>query len=445
MNNLKVDFKRSNGKIKAMHAVGQPPWLGLDGGFLHYLTEAHIPYSRLHDMGGAYGGYIYVDVPNIFRNFDADENDPCAYDFTYTDILIQKLCESGCMPYYRLGVTIENNAAVKSYRIDPPSDYGKWSRICEHIIRHYREGWADGFEYDIVYWEIWNECDNEPDPDKNPMWKGTHKQYYELYDVASKHLRACFGDSIKIGGYASSGLYSVVEDPHAYGLDFEPQDSGIPAYRNDNFMSFFKGFVDHIKANDSPIDFFSWHSYAGVKATVVMEKFVEKHLCENGFGNLEIHVNEWNNAATLAQRGTSYASATCAEMMIRMQKTECSMMHYYDARIGPSIFGGLFDPMTREPLCAYYSLKAFGELYSLGNMAECEYTGDGDIQALAAVNESGEKYAVLIANADNDVTVNCDLPGMRAYLIDREHMMTETDFDGRTIEIKQNQVVLLIK
>ncbi len=440
MNSLKVDFKRSNGKIKTMHAVGQPPWIGLDGQYLHYLTEAHIPYARLHDMGGPYGGFIYVDVPNIFRDFNADEADPESYDFTYTDILITKLVESGCMPYYRLGVTIENNAHIRSYRIDPPSDYNKWARICEHIVRHYREGWANGFEYDIVYWEIWNECDNDPDILKNPMWKGTKEQYYELYDAASKHLRASFGEKIKIGGYASSGFYSVIADPQKFGLDFAPGHTGIPEYRNNYFMEFFTGFVDYIRANNSPIDFFSWHSYADVDGTIMMEHFVEKHLRENGFGHLEIHINEWNNASHLP-RGTSYASSTCAEMMIRMQRTECYMMHYYDARIGPSNYGGLFNPMTREPLCTYYSLKAFGELYALGNMVECEC--DANVQVLAAADGDGERGAVLIANVAEDVTLSCDLLGKKAYLVDGEHMLSEVEFDGKSIEVKKNQVVLI--
>ena len=84
---LNVNFDKIKGRIKPVHAVGQPPWHGLGGQYLHYLTEAHIPYARLHDMGGAYGGFVYVDIPNIFRDFSADETDPKSYDFTFTDIL----------------------------------------------------------------------------------------------------------------------------------------------------------------------------------------------------------------------------------------------------------------------------------------------------------------------------------------------------------------------
>ena len=63
----------------------------------------------------------------------------------------------------------------------PPEDAAKWARICANIVRHYNEGWADGFHYGITYWEIWNEPDNEESIELNNMWKGTKEQYYDLY------------------------------------------------------------------------------------------------------------------------------------------------------------------------------------------------------------------------------------------------------------------------
>ena len=70
--NIKVDFSNVTGKIRAMHGVGQPPLTGLSSSLFHYLTRAGIPYSRLHDVGGWMGQNLYVDIPNLFRDFDAD-------------------------------------------------------------------------------------------------------------------------------------------------------------------------------------------------------------------------------------------------------------------------------------------------------------------------------------------------------------------------------------
>ena len=91
MNQITVDFSKITGRIKPMHGVGQPPLLGTSTSMFHYLKEAGIPFSRLHDVGGWFGGNLWVDIPNIFRDFNADPLDPASYDFTFTDILMAAL------------------------------------------------------------------------------------------------------------------------------------------------------------------------------------------------------------------------------------------------------------------------------------------------------------------------------------------------------------------
>ena len=127
-----ANFNNTTGKIKPMHGICQPPILGRPrsekASLMHYLGEAGIPYSRLHDVGGAYGGNVYVDIPNIFRDFDADETKPESYDFAFTDELLEVLIEQKTQPFFRLGVTIENFYAVNAYNIYPPKDFSK-SRV----------------------------------------------------------------------------------------------------------------------------------------------------------------------------------------------------------------------------------------------------------------------------------------------------------------------------
>ncbi len=38
---------------------------------------------------------------------------------------------------------------MKKHGTIPPADFNKWAIICEHIIRHYNEGWADEYLYSI--------------------------------------------------------------------------------------------------------------------------------------------------------------------------------------------------------------------------------------------------------------------------------------------------------
>ena len=448
MVNIQVDFNKIVGKIKPMHAVGQPPFTSgfctLDFTPMHILTDAHVPYSRLHDVGGAFGSNRYVDIPNIFRDFDADENDPASYDFAFTDELIKALMEYGVEPYFRLGVTIENQCQVKAYRIHPPKDYGKWARVCEHIVRHYNEGWANGFYFNIKYWEIWNEPENRDDPKLNQMWTGTAAQYYELYEVTARHLKKCFGDKIKVGGYAACGFYGVFADPQKYGLPFQKRDdvrynSPKEVYR----VNFFLNFIKYIKEHHAPIDFFSWHTYGGVDTVVPEADFVDKVLCENGYGNIETHLNEWNlSHSRKTNTGTSYASAHVMAVMLAMQHKNTDMLMYYDARyVSISAYGGFYDLNTFEPSNIYYAFKAFGELYALGNEAECSCHEDG-IFALAATD--GEKRSMILSNINADTEVGVELPdGFAVYVIDKNNLFIKTDLDPKKFTLKENTVAII--
>ena len=409
MVNIKVNTTKVLRKMKPMHGVGQPPLLGIDTKYFSYLSEAHIPFSRLHDVGGWFGGNMWVDIPNIFRDFDADENDPASYDFVWTDILIKGLMEQNCKPVYRLGVTIENYQHIKPYRIFPPKDMKKWAVICEHIIRHYNEGWADGFYYNIEYWEIWNEPDNGRPEKKteNMMWRGTTEEFYELYRVTSKHLRSCFGNKIKIGGYGHSGFYRVDEEDIAETLALgmalkEPATDWEK--RTQYFIDFFDGFIDMVIKEKLPFDFFSHHSYASVASTEKRQAYVEKRLAEAGLSDVEIHLNEWNTNPRRDERGTLLACANAVAMMITMQNRQMDMMCYYDARIGVSVYGGLFNPITYEPFYTYYGFKAFGELYMLKKQVECICDKNG-IYVLAAYNDGFGK--VLVVNCTDAAEEIC--------------------------------------
>ena len=443
---LNFNFEKIIGKIKPMHAVGQPPVElgnnGVEDDMFHYLTEANIPYSRLHDTGGCYASNVFVDIPNLFRDFDADENDPDSYDFAFTDVLLSKMIAAKVEPYFRLGVTIENAHMVKAYRVFPPKDPAKWARICEHVIRHYNEGWANGFHFGIKYWEIWNEPDNEESIELNNMFKGTAEEYYELYAVASKHLRKCFGDSIKIGGYASTGLYvGYMQEEEKYR---QPHEITHWEARAIYHTKYFLGFLERVKRDNLPFDFFSHHSYMDVKRTGDIQKYTEKLLFDAGYPDIEIHLNEWNTDRTRETRGTTKASADVAAMMMAMHETKMSMMCYYDARVGISVYGGLFNPMTYEPYCTYYSFKAFGKLYAMEN--QVEITGDlGDgLYAMAATN--GCERGILITNIGEEKEIKTNLGrGYTAYRIDEKHFMTKARVSVKNFKLKQYDTLYIEK
>ena len=115
------------GQIKKLNGVNCAPYAKTFGKNQEKVNQIFgycgIPRSRTHDVNGAYGGTYYIDVPNIFRDFDADENDEKNYDFYYTDEYITAVIQTGAQIVYRLGVTIEWGS--KKYTCHPPKDFAK--------------------------------------------------------------------------------------------------------------------------------------------------------------------------------------------------------------------------------------------------------------------------------------------------------------------------------
>ena len=443
---INPDFNSPVGKIKPMHAVNNAPmfWTYCDA--FHYLTEAGVPYARLHDTGGILGGGVFVDVANLFPNFDADPSDPKNYEFGFTDHLLRELNAAGVQPFYRLGCTIENyHPSIGPRRSIPPSDPHKWAVICEHIIRHYNEGWAEGYHMGITYWEIWNEPDNEPVMTDNPMWRGTMEEYFTLYEVAAKHLKACF-PNLKIGGYASCGFYEILNTAAA--------SQANVSTRTGYFIEFFEKFLAHItsKGHEAPLDFFSWHSYAGPEENIHFAAYARDMLDKHGFTHTESILNEWNPGTH--RRGTLADASAIGAMLVAMQNSSVDLLMYYDATFESS-YGGLFNPITHTPFKAYYTLVAFNRLYRLGTQYTlCDTVLGGKLSdgvyGLAAGDGEGHN-AVLIVNGKcvigqtEDITVTAPQGTWQLSLLDNEHDLAPvtTVKGGESFVIPADAVVLL--
>ena len=411
---MKITLKSpTSTRIKLLQGVGNGP---LNYNELldtsKYFIDFKIPYARLHDTDGPHGGGHYVDIHNVFPNFKADPYDPESYDFFYTDIYIKAIQDTGCETFYRLGETIDHSSH-KRY-VGPSADYRKWVVICEHIIRHYNEGWAEGFHYGLKYWEIWNE------PESPCMWTGTPEQFYELYRVAANHLKQCFGDSIKVGGYSHSGFYALTRE-------------NAPAIKH-TFVPFMEGFFRYIQdeKTKAPLDFFTWHTYAlNAKEVVRHSEIMQEFLDKWGYGDIEHMLTEWNVAnfsqeAVRSQAAAAFAAAALCEM----QHTTMSAAMYYEANPTRAC-AGLFERNTVKPCHPLWALKAFSELYKLGYEAELETEGEC-VSCLAACDaecECGAKnYALLIANESAEaVETSLELGSVMACelsLCDEKHDLT---------------------
>ena len=411
MKTVSVNFANSTGKVKPMHAVNNGPVYKFAEDQritnLPAFIEAGIPYARNHDASfcATYGGNHTVDVNFIFPDFDADPYDPASYDFIWTDDYVRATEAAGTKTFYRLGSRIEHGP--KKYNTLPPKDFHKWAVICEHIIRHYTEGWADGFRYDMEYWEIWNEPDLDADDaaDKR-CWGGTEKQFFELYDVAARHLKEKF-PHLKIGGPALA-----------------------------SHLDWAERFLAQLNA---PLDFFSWHVYAW-KVEKVVDRLlnVRRLLDKYGFTETESILNEWNYVKgwtgdewlySLRTEKNLKGAAFIGAVMCSCQKLPLDMLMYYDAR--PCGMNGMFSTdFVCDKLKGYYPFYMFNTLYKLGT--EVESTGADDVYVCAARNENDA--AVMLSRfcvEDNDSaeSVLIDLSGFgpctaELYLLDEDHDLT---------------------
>lgn len=436
MKHVEVDFSKVTGRIKPMHAVNNGPIKGTRGnGNMQAFTDAGIPCCRNHDasFSMSYGGSHAHDVLNIFPNFDADENDPANYDFVLTDRTCMNIYECGSTMMFRLGSKIEHE--IKKYQTLPPKDFAKYARICEHIIRHYCYGWADGPCLPIEYWEIWN----EPDCNNQACWGGTHEEFLEFYEIMAKHLKGCFPE-LKIGGPAYTGAL--------------------------NRRHRMEAFVEYASEHQIPLDFFSWHGYRTNPHDYAENvAFAKELLLKYGFTQTETILNEWNYVRGWTGDDIKYSyrtnhnekgAAFCAASMLTVQKTPLDMFMYYDARPGTA-WNGLFELGTYDPYKPYYAFWQFNKLYQLKN--EVASATDSEEVYVGAAKD-GEKAAVqLVYYAEEDLEaedVEVCLKGLQGTsgitvtLIDREHdnqMVRREVCSGQEVtlflKLQQHSTVLL--
>ncbi len=431
---LKYDLSKAKGEFKILNATNGGPWHKRHAqdqwrsNFEDY-KRARIPYSRNHDSnlcGSIYGGPYAHDITAIFPNFNADINNPESYEFACTDEAIFTCLDAGTETFFRLGQTIEHQ--IKKYGTIPPADFQKWAEICEHIIMHYNEGWADGYELNIEYWEIWNEPDLNSDDSKNKLtWGGTKVQFFDMFEVAAKHLKNRF-PNLKIGGPAL-----------AWNEEWAAE------------------FLNEMNKKNVPIDFFSWHIYCTSPDKMIeRSKRIKKLLIENGYDKAESILNEWNYVkgweeefkySINAIHGIKGAAFTMA-CICEAQKSTIDMLMYYDTR--PSAFCGAFDFYSYEPLKGYYPLYWYGMFYDMVAEVRAENSIE-DIYSLCGLNKDGKILSVITHYNDDDTTSEKNISidfgknsNYQIYLLDDEHngeLYNTTD--NLNFKIKNNTVILI--
>ena len=334
---FKVDFSRSAGVMKPqLHGVNHGP-LCFSGNFDFTAAHKEMGFSRVRPSEPAGTAPETVDVHAIFPLFQAEADDPRNYRFLITDEYLQSILDAGEGLYYRLGETAAPDSQGK-HGFHPPADHAKWARICVNIIRHYNDGWANGFHHGIEYWEIWNEASAVSN------WTGTKEEYFDLYAVAAQAIKA-HNPRLKVGGGGASGA-------GAYG----------------------RAFIEFCAREKVPLDFFAWHAGACRPEEFMLQARENRRLLDAaGFSQTESHLNRWSyapppaigcpawdthGAERLARCTGPEGAAFDASSLVFLHDAPVAAAHSFWGRDGSSGARDFFGVRLKP----FYALKAFGQM-----------------------------------------------------------------------------------
>lgn len=356
--------------------------------------EIGIPEVRTHDI------YNTCDIHSIFPDMNADPLNPSSYNFSETDIVIQSIINSGATPLFRLGESYSINQDFNS----PPVDFDKWSTVCLQIVKHYNDGWNNGFNFNINKWEIWNE------PDLYEFWAGTPEEFYNLYNLTVTKLKN-FDTTLKVGmsGFAvtSSNLF------------IEP-------------------ILTLIISNNTPLDFISYHKYSNSNPYFfkLQEQDFRELLSSYNLNDVETYLTEWNNYSYSEEntlndygRDDALSAALTASSIYYLQNSTLNAAYRYRS---DEYYFGLF----RDDGNLSYSGMAFKAIGSFINTNQIIETIGNDTlgtNCLAGKSTDNNQLTVLISNPTNE----CD-----GYTINIENLEADYNYEIKRIDNNNEFIVI---
>ena len=350
---LTVDGSQTIGSIRSFQGLncGPAPFMPGLADVSRQYRELGVDLVRVHDFFGPgdidarweepldpISRWVRADgTKSIFPNWEADPEKESSYNFGPTDRIIRAIVASGAEVYFRLGRSWGAKAL-------PPSDTAKFANLCKHVVMHYNGEWANGYRYNIRYWEVWNEPDLKWEWAPNfirPFWTGTPMQFYDLYEQVARAIKGYDGN-LKVGGPAKAR--PELADP----------------YR--------EGFLQYCAGRKVPLDFYSWHLYQTGSSPqpylfIPTARSIRALLDEYGFNKAESILSEWNMTVDVAGSGPGRQNTMKNAAFI-----SAAMTYFQDGPIDRALFYrgdptvmGLFEPGGQYRKKAYV-FKFMGEM-----------------------------------------------------------------------------------
>jgi hypothetical protein len=369
---ITVDAARPVGIIRSLQGVSGTPLPG-DSSHPNLTQQFHqlgVNIVRTHDVDCQGTSDIDGIGPNrIFPDSNADPSDPSAYNFGPTDRAVLSIVRSGAQVEYSLGHS-DLSCAGANFNNAPPIDPARYAIVARHVAQHYNDGWDAGYHLGIRYWEIWNE------PDLVPFWSGTSSQFYTLYADTARALKSLH-PWMQVGGPALT--------------------------TNNDLTGYRESFLNYVRANRVPLDFYSIHHYSDfTEDPLDFARLGDQYrqlLDSLGFERTAIQLTEWNYGIAEQPQSEVARAAFAADSLIYMQDSPLQRAFFYRANADATFGGALINTSDG-------TLTATGDAYAaVGSMARTPLrlaTSGGDENGLAV--EAGRSWSprgqinVLISN-----------------------------------------------
>ena len=403
---LTADFANETGKIRPeLHSSGFGPSIcNQTAQDLADVKSMGFAAARTHDWALINPNQRVCDYFHIFPLMHLDAKDSKNYVFGPTDYLLKRTREeAGLDIFFRLGTSIESSGKKVHFNTLIPEDFDKVAEIFAGTVRHYNRGWANGYKWNIKYWEIWN----EPEGIEN-MWcpaEGVkdraekefadqvaecRAKFVKFFVTVLKRLKGEFGDSIKVGG---------------------------PALCSCNAL-WLNEILSACKTAGVAPDFISWHGYGNDPTRFCTDsERGRKLLDEYGFKECEMIVDEWhyfgNGDYTWSEmvqcsnpearkrvwtgpRSHNGIHSSCFTLatLANLQRSKLSQAYFYGCRHDGN-WG--FKNQQQEKYKVFYALQMFGGLVKRYRTM-CASTSEGPYTTLAAKSADGAKKALLVVD-----------------------------------------------
>ncbi len=298
------------------------------------------------------------------------------HDFAGIDRVYDQLMEIGLRPVVELSFmpaalardparTVFTYGAV----ISPPRDWDRWAALTGDLAAHLIQRYGRDEVTSRWAFEVWNE------PNLEVFWSGTPEEYFRLYDVSARAVKAV-DPGLRVGGPSSAAAGWIWE------------------------------LLGHLRDSGAPLDFLSTHVYGNVPLDL------RPVLAAFGRAGTPIWWTEWgtNPAHFHHVADTVFAAA----FLLRGMKSALGRIealshwvasdHFEELGAPPELFHGGFGLLSvgnlRKP--RYWALALLARLGETRLPVVVSGDGaDGLVEALAARHEDG-RIGILAWNVTLD-------------------------------------------